>query len=295
MHPTLPAENRFQADCSAARSERRSSAISDVRRRGAEHGEVGALQHGDHAVIARTTCDRRPRRRPSIQLAAPTATTIAADAGEPLRRAPRRVAGSASGDEPPAGADDVVEPGAHAVALHLACTNSSPACGEPASTMPSVMAGNGGTSVRLPSYAGDEGLRRAPRPPRGRRRRSARPSRSRGRSPPACSGRARARRCRAGVSGARSRSTRSSFHARLAASRKPAHRPWPANGGVWWAASPARSTRPRRHSSDPTGLEPVHRVLLEAGVVGPSVERLEQAPGRRLVVQLIDRTLRAAP
>ena len=31
----------------------------------------------------------------------------------------------------------------------------------------------------------------------------------------------------------RSASTRSSFQARLAASRMPEHMPWPANGGIW--------------------------------------------------------------
>ena len=46
---------------------------------------------------------------------------------------------------------------------------------------------------------------------------------------------------------ARPVSTRSSFHARFAASRRPAHIPCPANGGIWWAASPASRTRPRRH------------------------------------------------
>ena len=42
------------------------------------------------------------------------------------------------------------------------------------------------------------------------------------------------------------RSTRSSFQARFAASRRPEQRPWPRNGGVRWAASPASSTRPSR-------------------------------------------------
>ena len=42
---------------------------------------------------------------------------------------------------------------------------------------------------------------------------------------------------------ARPVSARSSFHARLDASRIPAHIPWPANGGIWCAASPARNAR----------------------------------------------------
>jgi hypothetical protein len=62
-------------------------------------------------------------------------------------------------------------------------------------------------------------------------------------------GAARRRRCRAAVVGPGPPSTRSSFHARLAASRTPAHMPWPANGGIWWAASPAISTRPRATAS----------------------------------------------
>ena len=45
---------------------------------------------------------------------------------------------------------------------------------------------------------------------------------------------------------ARPRSTRSSFHARFAASRRPEHSPWPRNGGVRWAASPTSSTCPLR-------------------------------------------------
>lgn len=40
--------------------------------------------------------------------------------------------------------------------------------------------------------------------------------------------------------------TNASFHARLAASRTPEHRPCPRNGGIWCAASPARNTRPLR-------------------------------------------------
>nr|WP_243760853.1 hypothetical protein [Propioniciclava sp. MC1595] len=43
---------------------------------------------------------------------------------------------------------------------------------------------------------------------------------------------------------ARPSTTSTSFHARLAASRTPAHMPWPMKGGVWWQASPARNTRP---------------------------------------------------
>ena len=45
---------------------------------------------------------------------------------------------------------------------------------------------------------------------------------------------------------ARPRSTRSSFQARLAASRRPEHSPWPRNGGVRCAASPTSSTRRSR-------------------------------------------------
>ena len=43
---------------------------------------------------------------------------------------------------------------------------------------------------------------------------------------------------------ARPVSTWASFQARLSASRSPAARPWPMNGGVRWAASPSRKTRP---------------------------------------------------
>ena len=39
-------------------------------------------------------------------------------------------------------------------------------------------------------------------------------------------------------------STCAIFQARLSASRSPAPRPWPMNGGVRWAASPSRNTRP---------------------------------------------------
>ena len=78
------------------------------------------------------------------------------------------------------------------------------------------------------------------------------------------------------------------------ASRRPEHMPWPANGGIRCAASPAISTRPRRQSVGVAGAEGVDGVALERRVVRADVPRGEQLPGRGRIVQLLDRLVREA-
>ena len=75
-------------------------------------------------------------------------------------------------------------------------------------------------------------------------------------------------------------------HARLCASPSPRPRPWPMNGGVRWAASPSRSTRPRRHRSRDARPERVrgaahHRPAPRAEAAQPRRGEPQCPPGRR--------------
>ena len=60
----------------------------------------------------------------------------------------------------------------------------------------------------------------------------------------------------------------------------PEHMPWPANGGIRCAASPARNTRPACHCSAYARLERVDGVAFEARVARVHVPRREQLPRR---------------
>ena len=70
--------------------------------------------------------------------------------------------------------------------------------------------------------------------------------------------------------------------------------PWPANGGMRWAASPARKTRPVTPPLGVAGVEGVDGVALEPGVAGVHIPWREQFPRPRLFVQLVERLVRQA-
>ena len=135
---------------------------------------------------------------------------------------------------------------------------------------------------------------RAPRPPRGPPRRSRGRARRRARSWPRRAARAPSCSCRGAPRPRGPRSTRSSFQARFAASRSPEHMPWPAKGGIWCAASPARSARPVAPAVGPARAEGVDGVALELRVGPGEAPGREQPPRGLLVVQLLERLVRQA-
>src|SRR5271169_6332980 len=79
--------------------------------------------------------------------------------------------------------------------------------------------------------------------------------------------------------------TAASFHDKLAASFMPPFIPCPAKGGMRWAASPARKTRPTRHRSANASMEGVDSLALD-------LERVDarsfpdERPNRPLAAQL---------
>ena len=69
----------------------------------------------------------------------------------------------------------------------------------------------------------------------------------------------------------------------VAASRKPAHIPWPAKGGIRCAASPAISTRPRRQRSAQQARKVYTAWRSSVALPGRTPHGGEQLPGGRVL------------
>ena len=220
-----------------------------------------------------TTAARLPSHRCSVPRGSSIATSVAV--GPPHARTRRR-----PGELGAPGPEDVVEPAAPSV------DERPPAAGTSVPGQPAARPGRADRPPdrrqrRRPAVGRQPGDRRDPaddgqHPPTQRRRRPGRPGSSAGRaagrrrSAPGRAARARPGRCRAARSPASPARTAASFQASWCTSRSPRPSPCPTNGGLRWAASPARSTRPARQRSATSRAE---RVL-------DRPHDLDAAPGR---------------
>ena len=241
---------------------------------------------GSRVVAAPSGCRARANQRVCTSPGSASATTTAADRGEPRGERRRRAAGSGSMVTRRQPAPWTSSNGRPSTSPW---TNRCPACGDVGWTSPASRPGRSGTDGGFVADGG--GHRVVPRRGRGvgSGTQMTLPSSIENSIAWRALGSRSSWYVSSSASGAWPPRTRSSFQARLAASRMPAHMPCPANGGIWWAASPASSTRPVAPLLGVAGVERVHGVALEAGVARVHVPRREQLPRALLVVEVVER------